>query len=1345
MLTACTIEVLLPGEGVEKAPIPDAGTTASGGSDEILDQDPNAGNQFVFRVTSVSPPFGPTEGGTRITILGELFTEPAQVLVGGVAATDVVFKGETTISADVPPRGPGPADVVVVRGDGKKATLKDGFLYLSDIRISTVQPAAGEWLGGTPITITGEGFTNETVVLVDGREGIGTKVVDEQTVVTLTPQGKAGPADVFVSNSNGFARLRDGFRYFERPIVHSVWPLSGTQTGGNLVNIVGQGLSQVTEVTIDNQPATIVAMWGDDTITVVSPPGEIGPVDLFLSTGSTSVYLPNGYAYVNHPATDGETQVWVMSPQSGPQQGGTEVRALVVGASDVGSVAVLVGDKPATNVSWDPETGVVVFETPASTKESVPVVFFLDDAKFNSPVEFNYLPEITISSIEASEGPQQGGSLVTVSGSGFTQGIELRVGALPTTDVTVVSPNQLTAKTSAGAAGLVDVTARLSETVATLTDGYEYVPKTPSVYAFKPIRGGVAGGTFVRIFGAGFSPGAKVWFGALPASDVVVHSSTLMTAAAPPGDLGVVDVTIIGSSFKRTFPKAYEYFEPKSTYGGTWGDPVDESIHVTVLEASSGDPVEGAFVMLGSTPQSPYQQWTNVNGQTTFSGPGLLGRQTVTAAKTGYTSASILSFDATNVTLYLVPYQPPSGGGGTPLQPGAITGRVFGLGKYVIVPPGNCSDLVTDVLLYCKPCATANDCGPSGACMPMADQGTHCTTACVDDTECPQGYTCASVVGGGAYCQPAAGKKEARCQTSRPDLFVNVPDPGPGNVAQVGNNGVATYEITSRLGDVAVVCYGGYVENATKKFIPTVMGVLRHVFVTPETLLPDQDVELNIPLSRTVEVRLDNPPISSIGPNVIDLDVFLVLGTDGVVTMGSDSGVSPDKTFRVDRLPAALTGPLYDATYTFYAGSYTKQKWGLPYSISQHPNIVDTGDSAVFEWLDDRFEPVPFGAPEDLRAVACTAEPRKFAVGDGGTVLHHDGEQWLKQPSPTKKNLNAVSAASANVAYAVGNSGTVLRFNGNLWTVDPIATTKDLRAVSAFGPDDAIAAGWYGMWKRTSAGWDQLTDAPSFNAYALWAHSANDWWVAGDYGQLWHFTDGVWTSYFAPEPVQIHALWSLGQDYLFAVGAAGAVLRFDGTKWVQMPNVSTDRTLYAISGRVSDGQLELFVVGDGGVMLRFDGSQWTSVSPGNSGTQIGGVCADPVGDQVVAVGSRSLFLGPFMRVPAVTKAEAASDTQAGPVTFDMVTPLGTDPHFRYAQLLLGNGTPLWTVVLEGGVTEMVLPNLLAITNIDALPAGPKRVRLYSIFKDGFDIDHYDGFDFRMSEWRAWSLIDQNFE
>lgn len=1344
---ACTIEVLMPGEGVERAPIPDAGGSGPGGVDEPVDQDPNAGNNFVFRITTISPAFGPAEGGTRVTIVGELFTEPVQVFVGGVAATDVVFKGETTISADVPAQNPGPADVVVVRGDGKQTTLKGGFLYLADIRISGVQPPVGEWLGGTPITVTGQGFSGDTVVLVNGREGIGTKVVDDQTVVTLTPQGTEGLADVFVSNANGFARLRDGFRYFSRPKLHSVWPLAGKTSGGELVHIMGEGLSDVTEVTINNQPATIAAVWGDDTVSVVSPPGELGPADLFLSIGSTSVYLPNGYAYVNNPAADGETGVWVMSPQSGPQKGGTEVRALVVGAPDMNSVDVRVGGEAATNVVWNPTTGVLVFNTPASTEGTVPVAFRFGEDKVYAPVEFHYLPDLYVGGIVASEGPQPGGTNITVVGSGFANGVEIRVGALPATDVTVVSPTELVAVTSPGTAGWVDVVVRSSDVVASLADGFQYLPDKPAVYAFKPTRGAVAGGTFVRIYGAGFAavPKPKVFFGALPAANVVVHSSTLMTVYAPPGDLGVVDVTVLAPSLKRTFPQAYEYFEPKSNYGGTWGDPVDESIHVTVLEASSGDPVDGAFVMLGATSETPYQHWTDANGQTTFSGPGLLGRQTVTAAKTGYTTASILSFDATNVTLYLVPYQPPSGGGGTPLQPGTVSGRVFGLGKYVIVPPGKCSDLVDDVLLYCKPCAQSSDCGAAGTCMPVGDQGTHCTTECVHDAECPQGYVCASAVGGGAYCQPTAGKKEARCQTSTSDLFASVPDAGPKKVAEVGSNGVATYAITSRLGDVAVVCYGGYVENVTNRFVPTVMGVLRHVFVTPDTLLPDQDVELNIPLSRSVEVRLDNPPVLSSGPNVVDLDVFLVLGTDGVIPMGGDSGISPDMTFRVDRLPASLSGPLYDATYTFYAGSYTKQKWGLPYSISQHRDIVDTGDSAVYEWLDVAFEPVPFGAPEDLRAVSGGVGPRRFAVGDGGTVLHHDGEQWMKQPSPTKKNLKAVAAYSDSIAYAAGEDGAMLRFDGNMWSVDPIATTKDLRSISVFGPDEAVAVGWFGVWERTSGGWQPFSGAPSLDAHAVWANSAEDWWMGGAYGQLWHYQDGEWTSYSAPKPVQIRGLWGLGNEFRFAVGAEGTVLRFDGTQWLQMANVPTDRTLYGISGRIRDGQLELFVVGDGGVMLRFDGSHWTSVSPGNSGTQIGGVWADPLNDDVIAVGSRSLFLGPFMRVPAVIKQDKEVSLQSGPVTFDIMAPLGTPPHFRYAQLLLGNGTPLWTVVLDGAATQMVLPNLLEITNIDALPAGPKRLRLYSIFKEGFDIDHYDGFDFRMSEWRAWSLIDESFQ
>ena len=73
-------------------------------------------------------------------------------------------------------------------------------------------------------------------------------------------------------------------------------------------------------------------------------------------------------------------------------------------------------------------------------------------------------------------------------------------------------------------------------------DQYAYGP--PSVSAVNPVTGPTAGGNTVTITGTNFVSGATVEFGSNAATSVNVQSTTTLTAVAPAGSDGTVDVTV---------------------------------------------------------------------------------------------------------------------------------------------------------------------------------------------------------------------------------------------------------------------------------------------------------------------------------------------------------------------------------------------------------------------------------------------------------------------------------------------------------------------------------------------------------------------------------------------------------------------------------------------------------------------------------------------------------------------------------------------------------------------------------------------------------------------------------
>ena len=124
-------------------------------------------------MTSVSPTSGPVTGGTDVTVTGTHFQPGAQVLFGpsdgstsftdDLTGTPVSVLSSTSILVTAPPGIVGATNVVVLNPDGQSGALKSGsaghYTYSGTApSITSVSPATGSSLGGTPVTITGAGF-----------------------------------------------------------------------------------------------------------------------------------------------------------------------------------------------------------------------------------------------------------------------------------------------------------------------------------------------------------------------------------------------------------------------------------------------------------------------------------------------------------------------------------------------------------------------------------------------------------------------------------------------------------------------------------------------------------------------------------------------------------------------------------------------------------------------------------------------------------------------------------------------------------------------------------------------------------------------------------------------------------------------------------------------------------------------------------------------------------------------------------------------------------------------------------------------------------------------------------
>ena len=108
-------------------------------------------------------------------------------------------------------------------------------------------------------------------------------------------------------------------------------------------------------------------------------------------------------------------------------------------------------------------------------------------------------PAPTVSAISPNTGTANGGTAVTVTGTGFQSGAVVTIGGTAATSVTVVSSTSITAKTPAHAAGAADVVVKNTDNQAgSLSGGYTYTASTGGGGSGAP-----AGATFYDDFSKG--------------------------------------------------------------------------------------------------------------------------------------------------------------------------------------------------------------------------------------------------------------------------------------------------------------------------------------------------------------------------------------------------------------------------------------------------------------------------------------------------------------------------------------------------------------------------------------------------------------------------------------------------------------------------------------------------------------------------------------------------------------------------------------------------------------------------------------------------------------------------
>ena len=263
-------------------------------------------------IFSITPNSGPNEGGTRVTINGDGFLAPVQVLFESLEAT--VESVSRTQIVVLTPAATGFGQAlrnsqvnVIVRNLDNGLTSDPGlFTYGVSLLVTAVDPNTGPYFGGTNVTIFGQGF-DEPLVVDFGtvRQQVisvtGTEILVR--TVGLLGSGSCSNSSLGSNVTNletGESASGPPFIYQEiqlSPSISGVSPSPLTQAGG-VVTISGRNFLEPIDVTFNDRPVEIISL-SETSITATLP--EIPNSDLDAEDCNDDGDSQDGERYITTP------------------------------------------------------------------------------------------------------------------------------------------------------------------------------------------------------------------------------------------------------------------------------------------------------------------------------------------------------------------------------------------------------------------------------------------------------------------------------------------------------------------------------------------------------------------------------------------------------------------------------------------------------------------------------------------------------------------------------------------------------------------------------------------------------------------------------------------------------------------------------------------------------------------------------------------------------------------------------------------------------------------------------------------------------------------------------------
>lgn len=251
-----------------------------------------------------------------------------------------------------------------------------------------------------------------------------------------------------------------------------------------------------------------------------------------------------------------------ITPKSGSLSGGSTVT--ITGSGFVAGATVMVGGKSCSGLTVVNSTTLNCIVA-SHMAGAVTVSVTNPDLQTTSAANFyTYRVPPILNSLAPASGAVAGGTIVTLTGSGFVAGATVMFGSAQCIAPVATSSTSLTCTTPAYPVGTANVVITNPDGQMSSPITFSYMPK-PMISSTSPDNAPMSGGSLITFYGTGFDSVQSVAFDGVMCSNVTLSTPNTFTCISPAHGAGPSTITVTSSDGQSSTFSGGFMFNPPPT------------------------------------------------------------------------------------------------------------------------------------------------------------------------------------------------------------------------------------------------------------------------------------------------------------------------------------------------------------------------------------------------------------------------------------------------------------------------------------------------------------------------------------------------------------------------------------------------------------------------------------------------------------------------------------------------------------------------------------------------------------------------------------------------------------